>query len=69
MDNGVTENGKLDQTLVIEDDDEEGEGQSPPLGLWAARGLLLVVAAIWGTNFAVSTTVDDSFFAETCWGT
>ena len=24
------------------------------LGIWAARGLLLLVAAIWGTNFAVS---------------
>jgi hypothetical protein len=23
------------------------------LGIWAARGLLLLVAAIWGTNFAV----------------
>ena len=23
------------------------------LGIWAARGILLVVAAVWGTNFAV----------------
>jgi hypothetical protein len=27
--------------------------KEPELGLWAARGLLLLVAAIWGTNFAV----------------
>jgi len=31
---------------------EEDDGK---LGIWAARGLLLLVAAIWGTNFAVST--------------
>lgn len=33
---------------------DEGESNSQQLGIWAARGLLLLVAAIWGTNFAVS---------------
>jgi hypothetical protein len=28
-------------------------GAASDPGLWAARGLLLLVAAIWGTNFAV----------------
>jgi hypothetical protein len=33
---------------------------SPPLGIWASRGLLLLVAAIWGTNFAVRIGVSSS---------
>lgn len=27
--------------------------EEPEMGIWAARGILLFVAAIWGTNFAV----------------
>lgn len=29
------------------------EMETKELGIWAARGILLVVAAVWGTNFAV----------------
>jgi hypothetical protein len=29
------------------------EQDKKELGIWAARGILLLVAAIWGTNFAV----------------
>jgi hypothetical protein len=32
---------------------DEKETNSPQFSIWAARGLLLLVAAIWGTNFAV----------------
>jgi hypothetical protein len=34
---------------------EEGkqQQQQQEMGIWAARGILLLVAAIWGTNFAV----------------
>ena len=31
------------------------EEDEQKLSLWAARGILLLVAAVWGTNFAVST--------------
>jgi len=34
-------------------EDEPTNGNGGELGVWAARGLLLLVAAIWGTNFAV----------------
>jgi hypothetical protein len=37
---------------------KQGQTIPPPaekeeMGIWAARGILLLVAAIWGTNFAV----------------
>ena len=32
---------------------KEDEPNEPQLTLWAARGILLFIAAIWGTNFAV----------------
>jgi hypothetical protein len=34
-------------------DDSSSSDDEAGLGIWAARGLLLLVAAIWGTNFAV----------------
>jgi hypothetical protein len=33
-------------------------------GIWAARGILLLVAAIWGTNFAVRAFILRSFFVS-----
>ena len=39
--------------------EKKQEGQDPSnreMSIWAARGLLLLVAAIWGTNFAVRST-------------
>ena len=32
---------------------EEEKERTRELGIWAARGILLLVAAVWGTNFAV----------------
>lgn len=32
---------------------EKTDEKNKQLGIWTARGLLLLVAAIWGTNFAV----------------
>ena len=36
--------------IIVDVSDQHEQGQ---LGIWAARALLLLVAAIWGTNFAV----------------
>jgi hypothetical protein len=41
---------KLDIAAQITDAKTDDQTE---LGIWAARGLLLLVAAIWGTNFAV----------------
>ena len=38
----------LNSLQTIQDQEKQGE-----MSLWAARGILLLVAAIWGTNFAV----------------
>lgn len=38
----------------------------PVLGLWAARGLLLLVAAIWGTNFASVKYLEGLCFHPPC---
>lgn len=35
----------------------QGSDDEPAISLWAARALLLLVAAIWGTNFAVCAAV------------
>ena len=42
----TTVNLDLETELQTQEDEQQ-------LGIWAARGLLLLVAAIWGTNFAV----------------
>jgi hypothetical protein len=44
-------------TLKLSSNNESGdiETEEKELGIWAARGILLVVAAVWGTNFAVCT--------------
>lgn len=34
-------------------DPNQPSNEKKELGIWAARGILLVVAAVWGTNFAV----------------
>lgn len=41
---------KINIALHVE---EQKTNEENKLGIWAARGLLLLVAAIWGTNFAV----------------
>jgi hypothetical protein len=45
-------NGAI-MTTDIETRHAPPEQQQSELSIWAARGLLLLVAAIWGTNFAV----------------
>jgi hypothetical protein len=50
---------QLELSSSLEEKDEsmhrklEKEPDRHELGIWVARGLLLLVAAIWGTNFAV----------------
>ena len=39
-------------TTEIQPQQQQPQSESE-LNIWAARGLLLLVAAIWGTNFAV----------------
>jgi hypothetical protein len=46
---------------VVELKQEEDKQE---LGIWAARGILLLVAAIWGTNFAVRAQIVLSFFVS-----
>jgi len=41
--------------LNLSNQETMGDSNHEELGLWAARGILLLVAAIWGTNFAVRT--------------
>ena len=48
----TTANGAI-MTTDIETRHAPPEQQQSELSIWAARGLLLLVAAIWGTNFAV----------------
>lgn len=40
-------------------DSQQQEGQEGEMSLWMARGILLLVAAIWGTNFAVRGHTND----------
>jgi drug/metabolite transporter (DMT)-like permease len=47
---------------VIEREEEE-DGQ---IGIWAARGLLLLVAAVWGTNFASVKYLETLCFHPPC---
>ena len=44
----------------VDASENDGVVVKQEMGLWAARGILLLVAAIWGTNFAVRTC---DFFA------
>jgi hypothetical protein len=39
----------------VDGTEKDGVVKKQEMGLWAARGILLLVAAIWGTNFAVRT--------------
>jgi len=47
----TTMNGKT--TTVQNVEDEKTQDDNLKLGIWTSRALLLLVAAIWGTNFAV----------------
>jgi hypothetical protein len=44
------------------------EQDKQEIGIWAARGLLLLVAAIWGTNFAVRAYIISLLFLLFCLG-
>lgn len=50
----------LSDTSLIE------EEKTKELGIWAARGLLLLVAAIWGTNFASVKYLNNLCFHPPC---
>lgn len=45
---------------------EEDEGDSPELNIWAARGILLVVAMIWATNFPAVKYLETLCFHPPC---
>lgn len=40
-----------DSSMQSPQEEEQQQQQTGEIGLWAARGILLLVAAIWGTNF------------------
>ena len=42
---------------VAESTELQKQEDQKQLSIWAARGVLLLVAAIWGTNFAVSAII------------
>jgi hypothetical protein len=44
--------------------EQEEKEDKLKVGIWAARGILLLVAAIWGTNFAVRAYIVRSFFVS-----
>jgi hypothetical protein len=44
---------QLEIATQITNTAKTADSDQQELGIWAARGLLLLVAAIWGTNFAV----------------
>ena len=61
MDEALEQQQHLEEFMAepdhIHPDEEEDD---TGLSLWAARALLLLVAAIWGTNFAVRDSENES---------
>jgi drug/metabolite transporter (DMT)-like permease len=53
------------ELLPIQDDVDNNE-DTPNVGLWAARGLLLAVAILWGTNFASVKYLETLCFHPPC---
>jgi len=45
------------ESLLVADNGLVDDDNNQQIGIWAARAILLLVAAIWGTNFAVSLMV------------
>ena len=46
--------------------DSSNNGNDPVLGIWAARGLLMVIAILWGTNFAAVKYLSTLCFHPPC---
>jgi drug/metabolite transporter (DMT)-like permease len=60
----IGEMNKVDQ--IIEDDMDHMKEDKEEIGLWVARGLLLVVAILWGTNFASVKYLETLCFHPPC---
>jgi hypothetical protein len=45
---------------------ETSESNSPPISLWMARAILLLVAIVWGTNFATVKYLETLCFHPPC---
>lgn len=52
--------------LDLNKDGDGGDDDKKELGLWAARGILLLVAVIWATNFAAVKYMEDLCFHPPC---
>ena len=54
-------------SLVLAESVEDTEGEKQQkLGIWAARGILLLVAMLWGTNFASVKYLETLCFHPPC---
>lgn len=59
----------MTEVIVVEDsalDSIQEDEQRKKLGVWAARGLLLFIAVLWGTNFATVKYVQALCFHPPC---
>ena len=56
----------LPSLVVIEKVDHLEENKNQKLGIWAARGILLLVAILWGTNFASVKYLETLCFHPPC---
>ena len=55
---------KQNDLPILQDEDNEDDEQA--IGIWAARGLLLAVAMLWGTNFASVKYLETLCFHPPC---
>ena len=73
----MTPNSSLIEYNESENDNENGidnnnnhdsssSNNDPVLGIWAARGLLMVIAILWGTNFAAVKYLSTLCFHPPC---
>mmetsp|Transcript_28204 Transcript_28204/g.43398 ORF Transcript_28204/g.43398 Transcript_28204/m.43398 type:complete len:450 (-) Transcript_28204:197-1546(-) len=59
-------NDSQDSEMIIHSSEVVSEEDSSQLGIWAARGILLVVAVLWGTNFASVKYLETLCFHPPC---
>ena len=62
----VNENNELDDNQLSILGDGNEKSNDPVLSIWAARGLLMVIAILWGTNFAAVKYLSTLCFHPPC---